>query len=123
MDRADINDLKYPADLSPLIARLAEHKTLGSVPREELAWLAAHGKLHKLESGEKLERKGVQVEWLHVLLSGHVVLFVDRGSGPQKAIEWYAGEVSGVLPYSRLVSPPGDTIAQEKTEVLSLPRG
>jgi signal transduction histidine kinase len=51
-----------------------------------------------------------------------VVLFVDRGSGPQKAIEWRAGEVSGVLPYSRLGSPPGDAIAQEPTEVLSLPR-
>ena len=123
MDRAALKDLKDPADLSPLIARLAEHKTLGSVPREELAWLAEHGILHKLETGEYLERKGIQVEWLHVLLSGHVVLFVDRGSGSQKAIEWYAGEVSGVLPYSRLGSPPGDAIAQEKTELLSLPRG
>ena len=123
MDRAALKDLKDPADLSPLITRLAEHKTLGSVPREELAWLAEHGILHKLETGEYLERKGIQVEWLHVLLSGHVVLFVDRGSGPQKAIEWYAGEVSGVLPYSRLGSPPGDAIAQEKTELLSLPRG
>jgi signal transduction histidine kinase len=55
-------------------------------------------------------------------MTGHVVLFVDRGSGPQKAIEWHAGEVSGLLPYSRLVSPPGDAVAQEPTEVLSLPR-
>jgi signal transduction histidine kinase len=105
-----------------IIDRLAEHKTLGTAPREELAWLAAHGTLHKLETGGVLAHKGVQVESLHVLLSGRVVLFVDRGSGPQKAIEWRAGEVSGVLPYSRLGSPPGDAIAQEPTEVLSLPR-
>ena len=51
-----------------------------------------------------------------------MALFVDRGSGPQKAIEWFGGEVSGVLPYSRMVNPPGDAIAQERTEVLSLPR-
>jgi signal transduction histidine kinase len=37
-------------------------------------------------------------------------------------IEWRTGEVSGVLPYSRLVSPPGDAIAQEPTEILSLGR-
>ena len=122
MDRADLIDLKDPADLTPLIARLAEHKTLGGVPREELAWLAKNGILHKLETGGVLERKGVPVEWLHVVLTGHLVLFVDRGSGPQKAIEWRAGEVSGILPYSRLGSPPGDAVAQEPMEMLSIPR-
>jgi signal transduction histidine kinase len=119
----DCTDLADPTDLSPLIARLAEHKTLGAAPREELAWMAAHGKLRTLEVGNVLSHKGVQVEALYVLLSGRVVLFVDRGSGPQKGIEWRAGEVSGVLPYSRLGTPPGDAIAQEQTEVLSLPRG
>ena len=29
-----------------LIDRLAEHKTLAAAPREELAWLVAHGTLH-----------------------------------------------------------------------------
>jgi signal transduction histidine kinase len=116
-------DRSNSADLTALIDRLAEHKTLGSAPREELAWMVAHGTLHMLDIGEALAHKGVQVEWLHVLLSGRVDLLVDRGSGPQKAIEWRAGDVSGVLPYSRLGSPPGDAIAQELTEVLSLPRG
>jgi signal transduction histidine kinase len=37
-------------------------------------------------------------------------------------IEWRSGDVSGMLPYSRLVSPPGDAIAQEPTEILSLDR-
>ena len=73
-------------------------------------------------AGEVLSHKGVQVEGLYVVLSGHVTLSVDRGSGPQKMIEWRAGDVSGVLPYSRLVSPPGDAIAQEPTEILALDR-
>ena len=47
---------------------------------------------------------------------------VDRGAGPQKMIEWRAGDVSGILPYSRLTTPPGDAIAQEPTEILALPR-
>src|ERR1035437_4642902 len=105
-----------------IIDRLAEHKTLGTAPREELAWLAAHGTLRKLEAGEGLSHKGIPVEGLYVVLSGHVTLFVDRGAGPQKMIEWRTGEVSGVLPYSRLVSPPGDAIVQEPTEILSIPR-
>lgn len=105
-----------------LIDRLAEHKTLGAAPREELAWLARHGELRRLEAGEVLSHKGQPVEGLYVVLFGHVVLSVDRGSGPQKVIEWRGGEVSGMLPYSRLTTPPGDAVAVEATEFLSLPR-
>ena len=67
-----------------LLDRLAEHKTLGAAPREELAWLAAHGTLRTLAAGEILSHKDAPVEGLYVLLSGHVALSVDRGSGPQK---------------------------------------
>ncbi len=105
-----------------LIDRLAEHKTLGAAPREELAWLAAHGTLRELEAGEVLSHKGKPVEGLYILLTGHASLSVDRGSGPQKMIEWHAGEISGVLPYSRLQTPPGDAVAEEPTEILSIPR-
>jgi signal transduction histidine kinase len=105
-----------------LIDRLAEHNTLAAAPREELAWLAAHGTVRHLEVGEVLSHKGVQVEALYIVLSGHLSLSVDRGSGPQKVIEWRAGEVSGVLPYSRLTSPPGDAVAEESSEVLAIPR-
>jgi signal transduction histidine kinase len=105
-----------------LIDRLAEHKTLGVAPREELAWLAAHGTLRQLEAGEVLSHKGKPVEGLYVLLTGHVSLSVDRGSGPQKMIEWRAGEVSGILPYSRLQTPPGDAVAEEPSEILSVHR-
>ena len=50
-------------------------------------------------------------------------MFVDRGSGPNKAVEWHPGDVTGVLPYSRLVTPPGNVIALEPTELLAIPRG
>jgi signal transduction histidine kinase len=62
------------------------------------------------------------VEGLFVFLSGHVALFVDRGAGLHKVIEWRAGDVGGLLPHSRLVSPPGDSVAQESTEILAVHR-
>ena len=37
-------------------------------------------------------------------------------------MEWRAGDVTGVLPYSRLVNPPGDSVAQEPTEILVVHR-
>ncbi len=105
-----------------LVDRLVEHKTLGAAPREELAWLAAHGSLRQLQAGDVLTAKGARVEGLFVFLSGHVALSVDRGAGPHKVIEWRGGEIGGMLPYSRLVSPPGDSIAEEATEILAIHR-
>lgn len=109
-------------EATDLVNRLAEHKTLGAAPREELAWLAAHGSLRHLGAGEVLTAKSGKVEGLHVVLSGRISISVDHGAGPRKIMEWRAGDVTGLLPYSRLVSPPGDTVAQEPTEVLAVPR-
>jgi signal transduction histidine kinase len=105
-----------------LVDRLAEHKMLGAAPREELEWLARHGSLRELQAGDVLTAKGAQVAGLFVFLSGHVAMYVDRGAGPHKIIEWRGGDVGGLLPYSRLVSPPGDSVAQETTEILAVHR-
>jgi signal transduction histidine kinase len=104
-----------------LIDRLAEHKTLSSAPRTELEWLIAHGFIRKLNPGDVLSTKGRPVEALHILLSGRTALFVDRGAGPSKFVEWREGDVGGMLPYSRMVTPPGDVIAMEPVEILSIP--
>lgn len=105
-----------------LLERLTQNKTLGSAPREELAWLVENASLRTLNTGETLSHKGQPVEALYVILSGRLALFVDRGAGPNKLIEWREGDVTGMLPYSRLVSPPGDTIVQETLEILVLHR-
>ncbi len=67
-----------------LTDRLAEHRTLGGVARAELEWLAAHGSVRRLDTGDVLSVKGRQVEALYILLSGRMALFVDRGAGPHK---------------------------------------
>lgn len=105
-----------------LIDRLAEHRTLGGAPRSELEWLAAHGQIRKLNTGEVLSAKGVPVEALYIILSGRLALFVDRGAGMNKVIEWREGDVAGLLPYSRLTSPPGNSSALEPLEALAIPR-
>src|SRR5262245_53171058 len=105
-----------------LVDRLAEHKTLGVAPREELAWLAAHGSIRQLSEGETLTAKGTQVEGLFVVLAGHIALFIDRGAGRHRVIDWRGGDVAGLLPYSRLITSPGESIAQTTSEILAVPR-
>jgi signal transduction histidine kinase len=105
-----------------LVDRLAAHKTLGKAPRAELEWLAAHGTLRNLEEGEILTPKGGPVTGMFIVLAGTLAIFVDRGAGRHKLLEWRAGDIAGMLPYSRLVSPPGDSVAQEPSEILAIAR-
>lgn len=105
-----------------LVDRLAAHKTVGAAPRTELEWLASHGTLRHADAGGVLTPKGAPVTSLFVVLQGHIAIFVDRGGGRHKVMEWRAGDVTGVLPYSRMTSPPGDTVMLEPTEVLAIPR-
>ena len=62
------------------------------------------------------------MEALYIILSGRLAVFVDRGAGPTKFLEWREGDVTGMLPYSRLVTPPGDVNALEPAEVFAIPR-
>ena len=106
-----------------LVERLSEHKAVGGAPRGELEWLVSHGELRHLAPGDVLSTKGKPVEGLFLILTGHIAIYLDRGAGRNKVMEWRAGDVAGVLPYSRLVSPPGDSVAQEPTEIVAIPRG
>jgi signal transduction histidine kinase len=105
-----------------LIERLAAHKTLGGAPREELAWVASHGALQQIAPGEVVSSPDRPVSSLFVVLSGHIAIFVEGAAGRRKVLEWRAGDVAGVLPYSRLINPPGEAVALEPTEVFAVPR-
>ena len=109
-------------NLHDLVDRLAAHKTLGAAPREELEWLASHGSLRRLSEGDVLTKRGLPVEGLFVVLYGHLAIYLDRGTGRNKIVEWRDGDVAGILPYSRLVAPPADSVAQEPSEILAVPR-
>jgi signal transduction histidine kinase len=107
---------------TPLLTRLAKHRALGTAPANEHAWLAEHGILRAFAVGEVLTRKGASATSLQIMLTGHVVIRVDRGAGSHKIFEWLAGDVGGLMPYSRGASPPADAVAEAATEVLEIAR-
>src|SRR5689334_5630935 len=107
---------------SDLVDRLAQHDTVGKAPRRELEWLASNGAVRALDPGDVLTAKGTHPEGMFIVLSGRIAIHVDRGSGLQKVMEWREGAVTGILPYSRIVGPPNDTMAMEPTTVLAIHR-
>ena len=49
-------------------------------------------------------------------------MIVDRGNGPHIVTQWREGSITGVLPYSRLTTPPGNAMVQETAEIFAVPR-
>jgi len=103
-----------------LVNRLADLPNLDGVPRKELEWLVSHGQLVIHEAGTIIAPKGKRIDKLWIILSGCVAVKVDRGVGPRLVIEWRTGEVSGMLPYSRMTGPPGNNYLEEKSELLAI---
>lgn len=104
------------------LGKLAQHRALGQAPETEHAWLIANGFPRTYALGETVTKKGEQAANMMVVLSGHIVIRMDRGAGAHKIFEWRAGDVGGVMPYSRGASPPNDAVAEEITETWSVPK-
>jgi signal transduction histidine kinase len=98
-----------------IVERLAAHKTLGGVPRQELEWLAAHGRMQSYDVGEVIVPPGETVVDMVIIFEGHATIYIDRGSGRRKFMEWRGGDVTGLLPYSRMVRAPGSSVIEEQS--------
>jgi signal transduction histidine kinase len=105
-----------------LVERLRAHAVLGKSPEWELVWLAAHGTFHSVKTGGYLVRAGEEVDGLYAVLNGHVAIRVEKAYGRRKVMEWRTGDVTGILPYSRMRESPGDSVAEEDTDLFVLPR-
>ena len=103
-----------------LLDRLAGLPNIGEIPHEELKWLVSHGQFEVHNVGTVLGPKDIPLKKLWIIFSGCIAVRVDRGAGPKLVIEWRSGDVSGMLPYSRMIAPPGNNYVAEKCELLSI---
>lgn len=103
-----------------LIDKLARLPNLGEIPSEELEWLVSHGQFEVHDVGTVLGPKDIPLKKLWIIFSGCIAVRVNRGAGPRLVIEWRSGDVSGMLPYSRMIAPPGNNYVAEKCELLSI---
>lgn len=101
-----------------LIARLKALSFFARIPTGELEWITSHSQFKKAEIGEIAARKGERIEDLWIVLSGHLAIHVDSGAGLHRVMEWHTGDIGGILPYSRMKGPPGDTCFEKRSELL-----
>jgi signal transduction histidine kinase len=105
-----------------IVERLATHRTLSATPRAELEWLAAHGAMRHYNAGDRMAVIGVQPTELIILLTGRIGVHLQSSTGHRHLVEFVAGDVTGVLPYSRISNSIADVLAEEATDALVVHR-
>ncbi len=102
-----------------LIDDLRKIEVFSDLPQEDLAWLAEKFEEIRFQPGEIIAREGEPADYLTVILEGEIRL--QRGSGPDAPIyTGFAGQVTGVLPYSRLTHYGGTGRAVLPTRIARL---
>jgi signal transduction histidine kinase len=104
-----------------IVEQLMQHRLVKNAPPAELEWLARQGVMRSYEAGELLVRAGTEFQpGAAILLAGSVAVRVNRGFGSRKIITWHAGDISGILPFSRSRLSNSDVVADEPTVMLSI---
>jgi signal transduction histidine kinase len=107
------------AEVASLVDELRKISVFADLPEDQLAWLAGRFEEVRLEPGEFYAREGDPIEHLFVILEGELRL--QRTDTPDRTIYIIsAGQVSGLLPYSRLTHYRGTGRAVTASRVLRL---
>ncbi len=110
-------------DPNELAERLGALPTLSEVPAAELDWLARNGEYVRVGVGETIAVKGVRIELLWIILSGHMSVYRQTPAGRRRVMSWGPGEVTGRLPYSRMTVASADIPMEEPVEGLVVHEG
>ena len=103
-----------------LIDKLANVKLLKNLPRVELEWLADHGEIERYEAGFVFRPHDELIPGLALVLTGSLAIHVERMGIHRRVMQWHAGDLTGLLPYSRMQNPPGDTVVHEDVVVFTV---
>ncbi|QDA60126.1 sensor histidine kinase [Hymenobacter jejuensis] len=109
-----------PTALTP--AELTVVPTFADLPPETLTWLVEHGERREYASGDTIVQPGEAAEFMTAILSGGLQFFAVNNGNREPIFRIEAGQVSGVLPYSRLRTFKGLALAVGPTVIYALHR-
>lgn len=102
-----------PACPTPVedIAEALQHITpLQGLSFEDRLWLAQHGDEIVAKPGEVLFEEGTAAEWMFLILKGEIHVQRQRG-GPMALFIGRTGQLTGLLPFSRMKTFGGQGVA------------
>ncbi len=108
--------------LPPNPAALASLTAFQNLPAEVLAWLLQAGELRQYADGESVVHAGDRAEMMMGIVRGGMQYSRLGNGAPEPVYRVLAGNITGVLPYSRLQIIKGEGIAIGETVLYLLPR-
>ena len=93
---------------------------LEGLPDEQLDWLCEHGEKVTIEPGEHRFDRGQVADALWIVVEGVIQGFEEIGGQWLLVATTVRGQVTGMLPFSRMTHYPRHTVAAEPSEVLRL---
>src|SRR5690242_8675169 len=105
----------------PLAEELRGIATFADLPEQDIEWLASQMTLVELAPGEIFLREGSPADRLFVILEGQLRGERQSDGSEQRVYVARAGQVTGMLPFSRLTHFPATIRAVGQARIASLP--
>jgi len=102
------------------IKELQNLSILKNLPAKLLSWLINKGKRVDLSIDEFMFDKGQPSDFMFIIVSGKIQRYEKIANQLVVADVYTKGQVTGMLPYSRMTHYPGPALAKEISEVLKI---
>jgi CRP-like cAMP-binding protein len=89
-----------------LEAALRRTTIFSDLRQDQLQWFASKGEVQRLSPGGVLMREGDPAEALFVVLEGEIRGRRENGGGDSPGFVAQSGQVTGLLPFSRMTHVP-----------------
>jgi signal transduction histidine kinase len=101
---------EVPSSIPVIMQAIEKIAPLQGLPAEDCEWLARHGTEIRVKTGETLFEEGEPAEHMILLLKGEVHVRRTR-SGPMALFIGRSGQMTGLLPFSRMKNSGGQGFA------------
>lgn len=101
---------------------LKELPVLRQIPTDHLQWLLDTSEIRELAAGEFLFKKGDSADFLYLILDGQLDITMEQNGSYKFLFSMKKGEITGLLPFSRLKTAAGNGMAHVPTTILLLHR-
>ncbi len=112
--------MAFSTDLTP--TDLATITAFAGLPTEAVAWLLANGEGRRYAAGETIFEPGAPANFMTAVLRGGIQFYAQQDGQGTPVFRVEAGQVSGVLPYSRLREIKNAGVATAETVLYLLHR-
>src|SRR5689334_4029396 len=115
-----------PAPTPDQIDLLAALPIFEPVPRTELEWMAARGRIERYPAGTILREAGSAIDDMWIIIDGRLAAHFRKGGAGggswRKFHEQVRGTTVGPVPYSRLHVAPSRVFVEDDTTLFLLSR-